>query len=402
MDLFEEVQANLNESLKSQEAVATPVATEPVVTPTPEPVATPTETQPVVTEQVKTEAPATQKEPVGLEIFKELGYETPDELKSSLNELKAAKEEYEKKLPYYQEVEKEFQNLVDLADPAKFFKTEEEYNNFLISQKLGEGKDFGVTQRIVRNDLSKLSDLDVLSLQYQYDTPRLAGQDTEIKRMILKKLGVDLEEEGFDINNPKLDTGQDIELARMAQQTRDHFNQAKASVQKPDRPDFRKKIEEQTQAKAAAEAKRKEDFDKMAHAWEGEVKGITETISKIEHKIKNENNEDVVDFVFKVDEEFGKNVPSLVMNYALSNNLPPTQENVKYAGELAQMAYVYDNLWKIAEAYKNQENAKLREQLDKERYNGTDFNTKTPPPGRDEDLAKKIESGVLKITGLTI
>lgn len=402
MDLFEEVQANLNESLKSQETVATPVATEPVVTPTPEPVATPTETQPVVTEQVKTETPATQKEPVGLEIFKELGYETPDELKSSLNELKAAKEEYEKKLPYYQEVEKEFQNLVDLADPAKFFKTEEEYNNFLISQKLGEGKDFGVTQRIVRNDLSKLSDLDVLSLQYQYDTPRLAGQDTEIKRMILKKLGVDLEEEGFDINNPKLDTGQDIELARMAQQTRDHFNQAKASVQKPERPDFRKKIEEQTQAKAAAEAKRKEDFDKMAHAWEEQTKGIVSSINKIEFMKKNDKNEDVVDFTFTMDEEFQKEIPALVMNHVLSNGLPPTQENVQYAGDLVKRIYISDNYQKLVEAHTNQKLTELREQLDKERYNGTDFNTKTPPPGRDEDLAKKIESGVLKITGLTI
>lgn len=401
MDLFEEVQANLNESLKSQETVATPAATETVASPTPEPSV---KTEPVVTEPVKTETPTTIKEPVGLEIFKELGYETPDELKSSLNELKAAKEEYEKKLPYISELEKTLEEVVKQQDPLNLFGSEEEYEKFLIAQKLGVGgKDFGVVQQIIRNDLTAMSDLDLLKLKWRYDTPSLANKsDEKVYKAILEDLGVDVEDPDFKLTEFKLTDSQEIKLARAATMARDQFNQAKSGVEKPQRLDVKKTVQDQVAARQAAEAKRKEDFDKMAHAWEGEVKGITETISKIEHKIKNENNEDVVDFVFKVDEEFGKNVPSLVMNYALSNNLPPTQENVKYAGELAQMAYVYDNLWKIAEAYKNQENAKLREQLDKERYNGTDFNTKTPPPGRDEDLAKKIESGVLKITGLTI
>jgi hypothetical protein len=397
MELFEEVVQDLNQSLKvetpAQETV--PETTEPVVTET-------VNTEPVVTETVKTETPAPPSQAVGMEIFKELGYESPDQLKSSLNDLKTKAEEYEKKLPYYSELEKEFENIVKLADPMNLFKSEEEYNHFLMTQKLGEGKDFGVTQKIVRNDLDKMSDLDVLSLQYQYDSPRFAGQDLECKRTILKQLGVDIEDPEFDIKNPKLEVDKDIQLSRMAQQSREFFNRAKSDVKKPERPDFRKSIQEQVQAKEAAEKANKERFNQRARTWEEKVKGLTDSAYKFEMTEKNDKNEDVVDFAFTMEDEFKKEMPEMIMHHVLSNGLEPTQENVDAAIDLARRIYISDNWQKLLKAHTNQAVTKLREQLDKERYNGTDFNTRTAPPSRDEDLARKIEEGITKMTGIKI
>jgi hypothetical protein len=101
-----------------------------------------------------------------------------------------------------------------------------------------------------------------------------------------------------------------------------------------------------------------------------------------------------------MEEDFKKEIPETVMHHVLSNGLPPTQENVDYAADLVRRIYISDNYQKLVEAHTNAKLTELREQLDKERYNGTDFNTKTPPPGRDEDLAKKVNDGILKITGI--
>ena len=393
MDLMEEVTQSLNESLKAE----TPAQETVPVQETPaETVAAP-EATPITTPVVEPPAPAPS---IGMEIYKELGYESPDQLKSSLNELKTKAEEYEKKLPYYSEMEKEFENVIKLTDPMNIFKSEEELNYFLMTQKLGEGKDFGVTQKIVRNDLDKMSDLDVLSLQYQFDSPRFAGQDLECKRTILKQLGVDIEDPEFDIKNPKLEVDKDIQLSRMAQQSREFFNKAKVDVKRPERPDFRKAINDQVLAREAAEKANKEKFNQKAHAWEEKAKGLAPTINKFELTEKNDKNEDVVDFVFTMDEEFQKEIPEMVMHHVLSNGMEPTQENVNYATDLVRRIYISDNWEKLARAHTNQAITKLREQLDKERYNGTDFNTKTAPPGRDEDVNKQVNEQFKTMIGM--
>jgi hypothetical protein len=397
-DLFEEVQQNLQEHFKAAAPVQETAPTQEVIQPA-ETVAAP-EVIPVTSPVVEPAAPAPSP---GTEYYKDLGYESPDHLKSSLNDLKAAKEEYEKKLPYYSELEKEFENFVKIADPMNLFKSEKEYENFLIAQKMGEGKDFGVVQQIIRNDLSVMPDLDVLKLKWRFDTPSLANKsDDRVQKAILEDLGVDIDEPDFKLEEFKPTDSQEIKLARLATLARDQFNQAKASVQKPERPDYKKSLNDQVAAKAEAEKVNKEKFNQMAQTWQEKTKGLGDSISKFEFTEKNDKNEDVVDFVFNMDKEFVEKVPEMIMHHVLSNNLPPTQENVDYAKELVRSIYIAENYEKLAKAHTSQKLAEQREKLDKERYNGKDFNTNTPPPGRDEDLNKSINDGILKITGLKI
>jgi hypothetical protein len=407
MDLFEEVSQNLQEHFKASEPVAasteatpvteTPVTTEPVIT------------EPVVTEPVKVESPAPPKTE---EYYKDLGYESPDHLKSSLTELKQKAEEYEKRLPYFSELEKEFENAMKIMDPLSpsglFKGDEKKYNTFLKAMKVGEGKDmdnpsvFSVVNRIASTDLDKISDMDVVNLQWQYDAPRFAGSDETIKKEILKQIGVDIEDADFNLETFKLSPGQDLTLSRMAQTAREKFNQAKANVQKPETPDFRKAINDQVAAKAAAEKTNKETFDKMAQSWDEEAKRVAPTLSKIEFVKKNDKNEDVVDFTFEMEKEFQNEIPKMIQNYALSNRLAPTQENVQHAKELVKSVYISENYQKLVEAHTNAKLTELRDQLDKERYNGKDFNTATPPPGREDDVNKLLNDGIIKMTGLKI
>ena len=399
---MEEVRENLNKSLGGSAPPAEPQVNEPDVKPNepteppkPEPVVEP------VTEPVATEPPEVKKEPV--EYYKEYGFNNPDEFKSSFNDWKTKAEEYEQKKPYIEELEKSLDELVKTIDPLNMFKGDEkEYENFLIAQKIGQGKDMGVVQQIIRNDLSTMSDLDILKLKWRYDTPSLANKsDDRVQKAILEDLGVDIEDPEFKLEEFKPTDSQEIKLARLATLARNEFNQAKANIEKPERVDVKKKIEEQTQAKLAAEKAREEKFNKMAQDWQEMVKGVAESeITKFEHKMKNDKNEEVTDFVFEMDADYKKAIPEMIMSHVLSNGMEPTKENFDFATNLVRTIYRSENFERYAEAYANKKLTELREQLDKERYNGTDFNTKTAPPGKDADLGQKLTTFVTQKLGI--
>lgn len=337
-------------------------------------------------EPVKAVEPANTQEPVSdpaVEFYKRFGLEGEEQLKSSLNELESfrkTKSDFESKETYFNELERQFEEMVKQTDQSSLFSSEDEYKNFLIAQKIGQGKDFGVVQKIIRTDLGKLDDLDVLSLKDQFDIPKYAGRDEMIKRAILEGIGVDVGSDDFKVDQYRehITPEQELKLARLANDARNFFNVNKSDVKIPDKIDYKQKIQERIQ-------QRQERVTQTAKAWEEISKKIVDTASQIKVFDRNEKGEEVVDFVYDVDAEFKKEIPEIATTYAVNNNLEPTPENVKAVNDLLLNAYWAENKDKIVRAYKNEALTKLREQLDKERYNGQPINKTEAPPDRKPD-----------------
>lgn len=363
-----------------QEAKPPVEATPPVIAPveSPKPVEQTKTPEPVVVPP----APAPAPEPS----YKKYGFESEEELTSSLNELKT----YRERQAFYSELENDYEQLAKTSDPSSAFANDDEYKIFLTAQKMGQGKDFGVVQKIIRSDLNQMDDLDVLSLKDQYDIPRYAGKDDKAKRAILGDLGIDTSGD-FQLDHYKesLSEEQELKLARMAHQAREAFNQGKANVQLPEKVDYKVKIQEKLK-------QRQDHFNELGQKWNDVSPKIADTMGQIKFVDKNDKGEVVDDFSYDIDQEFRSEIPTYVSNYAMTNNVEPTPENVKGITELLFNAYKVANWDTIMRSARNQARTQVREQLDKERFNGQPINKTEAPPDRKPDEADEIN----RIAGL--
>jgi hypothetical protein len=357
----------------------TPPPTEtPVVEQAPqqtEPVTQPSVTQPSVSD------PA-------VEFYKRYGFDKEDDLKSSLTELETRRQEaieFEKERAYNKELEQNYEELIKKEDQSSLFANEDEYRNFLIAQKIGQGKDFGVVQKIIRSNLDQMDELDVVSLKEQYDIPKFAGRDDRVKKALLEEIGVDINDPEFKLENykEKLTEEQDLKLSRLANQARQTFNQAKSGVQLPEKVDYKQKINERLQ-------QRQQRVEQLNKTWHETARGIAESASQVKFVDKNDKGEVVDEFIYDVDAEFKQNIPDIINQYAVSNNVEPTPENVKAVTELLMNAYKVANWDKMLRSARNEARTQVREQLDKERFNGQPINKTEAPPDRKPDENDEI------------
>ena len=357
----------------------TPPPTEtPVVEQAPqptEPVAQPSVTQPSVPD------PA-------VEFYKRYGFEKEDDLKSSLTELETRRQEaieFDKEKAYYKELEQNYEELIKQKDDSINFANDDEYKIYLTAQKMGQGKDFGVVQKIIRSNLDQMDELEVVSLKEQYDIPKFAGRDDRVKKALLEEIGVDINDPEFKLENykEKLTEEQDLKLSRLANQARQFFNQSKSGVQLPEKVDYKQKINERLQ-------QRQQRVEQLNKTWHETAKGIAESASQVKFVDKNDKGEVVDEFIYDVDAEFKQNIPDIVNQYAVSNNVEPTPENVKAVTELLMNAYKVANWEKMLKSARNEARTQVREQLDKERFNGQPINKTEAPPDRKPDENDEI------------
>lgn len=354
----------------------------------------PAETQEAPPVQQETE-PVTQPsvtppsvQPPDVDFYKRYGFEKEDDLKSSLTELETRRQEaieFEKEKAYYKELEQNYEELIKKEDQSSLFANEDEYRNFLVAQKIGQGKDFGVVQKIIRSNLDQMDELEVVSLKEQYDIPKFAGRDDRVKKALLEEIGVDINDPEFKLENykEKLTEEQDLKLSRLANQARQFFNQSKSGVQLPEKVDYKQKINERLQ-------QRQQRVEQLNKTWQETAKGIAESASQVKFVEKNDKGEVVDEFIYDVDAEFKQNIPDIINQYAVSNNVEPTPENVKAVTELLMNAYKVANWEKMLKSARNEARTQVREQLDKERFNGQPINKTEAPPDRKPDENDEI------------
>jgi predicted nuclease with TOPRIM domain len=230
-----------------------------------------------------------------------------------------------------------------------------------------------------------MDELDVVSLKEQYDIPKFAGRDDRVKKALLEEIGVDINDPEFKLENykEKLTEEQDLKLSRLANQARQTFNQAKSGVQLPEKVDYKQKINERLQ-------QRQQRVEQLNKTWHETARGIAESASQVKFVDKNDKGEVVDEFIYDVDAEFKQNIPDIINQYAVSNNVEPTPENVKAVTELLMNAYKVANWDKMLRSARNEARTQVREQLDKERFNGQPINKTEAPPDRKPDENDEI------------
>lgn len=269
-------------------------------------------------------------------------FKTEDEItellssKTKVGELSTQVSEYQKKI---EELEKELDEQYEKSHPEKIYGGREGYEKFLISEK-GEKEGYNdvVVDRIIGNDITKFSDLEMIMMDIENSSEKLSGKYDILRDMALDEVGVDvdalksdharlrketLEDEDkdigdFDYGKIRISSVQEGKLIRKAKQIRDKFNDFK----KVEVPEYKNRKEAKEQALSEIKGK----HEKALSNWGDRIDTLVDDF-KISYSHKDlKNKEDVFEFV---DEDFNKAIKDTVAEKIKTDGIEPTKENIE-------------------------------------------------------------------------
>lgn len=329
--------------------------------------------------QVPTTPPVTespQAEPPKVDAFfeefnKRYGtqYKTDDEVKpifglpKKVTEYEGKHREFEKSIADYQ---RKITELEEAQDPLKYFSNPESYIAEQLKMKYPKSNP-DTLQEIVRTDVSKMNDLDVLIKSKQLFVPN-APKESVLRSVILSQYGID--------PNADPEEWDDIAKARMqldAASERDKIEAMKGVIEMPkvltkEEKELARKLASESRATAIAPLK--ETFNKY---------------DKFTYK-------DIEGFEFDVPEDYRKALPDMFQSMFIDAGLEPTQENLNTALELRDALFVHQYLPKLREIWLKEGETRAKAGLDKELHNDIPPNTKTA----SDDKNTKVLQGLSK------
>ena len=385
-----------------------PAETPPEATPAPETpvVETPSAETPPAQETPPVETPPeTPAWDFKLDEFNKrygLDFKDEDNLKSffekgsKLSEIETELNGLKEQLPYYQEVEQTLRDFVDTNDPIKVYGSEEAYKDALAIRKLSqEGRNEAVVTKAIKSNLGTMSDLDVLTMKKEFDSPSVVGETEAIKRSILRSVGVDIDEwekendKRYDVNTPDLTPEQKVGIASMADIARNEIRSLKSSIEVPEYKSPLEGLKEKIKQD-------QETRDKRVQDWEKQGDRLTSEFSKIEKRSKDKEGKDIVDFVYEIDPSFKSDIKQMVVDYAKERGIEPTQENVAEVKKLIKSTYLAEdgNLEKLLDAYGTERESRVIEKTDSTIHNPTPINKDDAPPTKEAEDADKFNEKV--------
>lgn len=296
---------------------------------------------------------------------------------STVGEYETKLSDFNEKSAYYEELEN---SVKDIAEKFKNWTSNERFRLAHAAEQIaGSNKDFNAAVRVVSNDLDKMSDIDVLVLQKQLNTPGSEGDADMIKAFLVKRLGVDVKaveeekEKPFDLNTD-LTPEQKIELKMDAASARTTLNDLKANVQYEELPDPLKNVSDKAKEK-------QERVEALKTQWATEAKRIAESraLDTIEYFSENEKGEKVLDFSYKIDSDYKNKVINMVVEYAAKKGLDVSPENVDAITKVLVDTYENQNRDLIRKAYARDKVSALEKKYDEEKHNSRPFNPDENP-----------------------
>lgn len=379
-----------------------PAETPPEATPAPETPAAETPPAEAPPAETPPEAPAWDfkldefNKRYGLDFKDEDNLKSFFEKGSKLSEIETELNGLKEQLPYYQEVEQTLRDFVDTNDPIKVYGSEEAYKDALAIRKLSqEGRNEAVVTKAIKSNLGAMSDLDVLTMKKEFDSPSVVGETEAIKRSILRSVGVDIDEwekeneKRYDVNNPDLTPEQKVGIAGMADMARNEIRSLKSSIEVPEYKSPLEGLKEKIKQDQEASEKRVQD-------WEKQGDRLTSEFSKIEKFSKDKEGKDIVDFVYEIDPSFKSDIKQMVVDYAKERGLEPTQENVDEVKKLVLFTYLTDNWEKVLDAYGTERESRVVTKVDQEIHNPAPVNKEEAPPTKEAEDVDKFNEAVQK------
>ena len=268
-------------------------------------------------------------------------FKSPDEFKAHMDSYGKLKQEYELMSGMIQQAQ----------DPLNYFSSPEAYKR---EQLLKARKDIpvDVASKIVTSDLSNLSPLETLKLNFRLEHPEIT-KESDIEELLREKYGDYEGEEVTSLTKSKMliDSKSAIK----------NIEQLRSELKEPEKFDIKSMLEGK-QNEYLNQAKEREG--KWKEAYE---KVLMDKIKEIVITDKDENGKEAVSFRYKLDDEFlqaAKEDVSRLMAFKGVN--PDNEEAIKSAVDEIQVAYLFKNLGKIVNSAKSEGRAEAFEQMKRE------------------------------------
>lgn len=268
-------------------------------------------------------------------------FKSPDEFKAHMDSYGKLKQEYELMSGMIQQAQ----------DPLNYFSSPEAYKR---EQLLKARKDIpvDVASKIVTSDLSNLSPLETLKLNFRLEHPEITNE-SDIEELLKEKYGDYEGEEVTSLTKNKMliDSKSAIK----------NIEQLRSELKEPEKFDIKSMLEGK-QNEYLNQAKEREG--KWKDAYE---KVLMDKIKEIVITDKDENGKEAVSFRYKLDDEFlqaAKEDVSRLMAFKGVN--PDNEEAIKSAVDEIQVAYLFKNFGKIIKAAQSEVEAKTIERMKRE------------------------------------
>ena len=268
-------------------------------------------------------------------------FKSPDEFKAHMDSYGKLKEEYELMAGMIQQAQ----------DPLNYFSSPDAYKR---EQLLKARKDIpvDVASKIVTSDLSNLSPLETLKLNFRLEHPEIT-KDSDNEELLKEKYGDYEGEEVTSLTKNKM-----LIDSKSAMK---NIEQLRSELKEPEKFDIKSMLEGK-QNEYLNQAKEREG--KWKDAYE---KVLMDKIKEIVITDKDENGKEAVSFRYKLDDEFlqaAKEDVSRLMAFKGVN--PDNEEAIKSAVDEIQVAYLFKNLGKIVKAAQSEVEAKTIERMKRE------------------------------------
>jgi hypothetical protein len=357
------------------EQVPTEPPAEPVVQPQAEPTAPPAEPTVATPEPPQ----ATPQETLNYEFFNKTfktDFKTEDDLRKVI-ELSSKAKTLEDRVKDYDELQQKLEAYKESQDILKYFKSEDDYRaqQYL---KNNPDKDATVAARLFTSDVSKLSDLDILT-QFELLDGTL-GDEAKMRSDIAEKYAIDLEADPKEWS--ALAKSQ---LRRDANKARAEIKAMKEGIALPERVDVESK-RKQAQEDANARA------EQLQKGWSTEVPKLLADLKSVEVIDYDKDNKAESIFTYAVADEDKKQMGEDIMGYLISSGKEINDNNIKEAAGTIRGWYVLNNLPKMFKAFKSELAAVIDEQKDKETHNPNPVKTDIKPPDDAETKRRQDET----------
>lgn len=358
-----------------QEPKAEPTEpTEPTETPKEEPKDTEPQTQEPQSAEPATPEPA--EEPTTVfdinEINQRFGTEFKDEesMKESLSSLKRISE-LEGQVQELESMKEKNLLLQEKLDPLQYFDNEDSFKAALFKKQFPD-KDGSVAVKLFAEDLSQMSDKDVLAYYEMLDTP---GLDKErVLATIERRLNIE--------DWSELDPVTETQLKIDANKARKSIDALKTQVKLPDKVDADSLAAQQREM---LEQKK----ETLKRGWGDVAKEVVKTFPDLNFKDEKSG----WDFKYSISQDFPEDVSQNMVSYMAENGIDLTSEAASTMQQAMKQKYVADNLDKIVKAVREDVVAKAEEKRLKEQHHpGTPKADSAPSKSDKSDVNQKILS----------
>lgn len=345
---------------------------------------TPTEQTPVTETQsaevvTTTETQATPQDTLNYEFFNKTfktDFKTEDDIRKII-ELSSKTKTLEDQLKDFETLKADVEEYKKGIDPLAYFASEDDYR---IQQfkKSNPDKDASVAYKLFASDVTKLTDLEVLTQFEMLDG--VIRDEAEAQSLLADKYAIDLE------SDPKEWTVlARAQLKRDANRARAEIKTMKEEIKLPTRVD----VEGQRKQAQEAQAQKAELLKK---GWNDIVPSMITELKEVEINDYDKDGKPEPVFKYAIADEAKPRLQAQIMEHLLASGKEINADNVKEAGAIVQSWYVLQNIGKMIKAVKSEIAAEIDRKKDEETHNPIPLKTEVKPVDDTEAKRRKEET----------